>query len=36
MAKEYLEKNAGQAQFNAFLDYLRDKMKVEVSTQSKQ
>ena len=36
MAKEYLGKNAGQAEFNAYLDYLRGKIGVEVSDQSKQ
>jgi peptidyl-prolyl cis-trans isomerase D len=36
MAHDYLEKNAGQVQFNAFLDYLRNKLKVEVSELSKQ
>ncbi|MFZ4699091.1 MAG: SurA N-terminal domain-containing protein [Candidatus Methylumidiphilus sp.] len=36
MAKDYLSKNAGQAEFNAFLDYLRDKVGVKVTEQSKQ
>ncbi len=36
MAKDYLAKNAGQAEFNAYLDYLRAKIGVEVSAQFKQ
>jgi len=36
MAKDYLGKNAGQAEFNAYLDYLRGKIGVEVSAQLKQ
>ena len=36
MAKDYLVKNGGQVQFNAFLDYLRNKMGVKVSAQFNQ
>ena len=36
MAKDYLVKNGGQAQFNAYLDYLRNKTGVKVSAQFNQ
>ena len=34
MAKEYLTRNAGQAEFNAFLEHLRSQAKVKVNAQS--
>ena len=34
MAKDYLSKNAGQAEFNAYLDYLRDQMGVKITEQA--
>ncbi|CAG0967034.1 Peptidyl-prolyl cis-trans isomerase D [Anaerolineae bacterium] len=36
MAKQYLAKNTGQAEFTAYLDFLREKAKVKVNAQDKQ
>ncbi len=36
MAKEYLAKNAGQAELNAFLDHLRTQAKIKVNVADKQ
>ena len=36
MAKQYLAKNAGQAELTAYLDFLREKAKVQVNAQDKQ
>ncbi len=36
MAKDYLAKNAGQAELNAFLEHLRGQSKVKVNTADKQ
>jgi peptidyl-prolyl cis-trans isomerase D len=36
MAKDYLAKNAGQAELNAFLGHLREQAKVKVSASDKQ
>ncbi len=36
MAKDYLARNAGQSEFNAFLDYLREKTGVKVTAQNEQ
>ncbi|MFM8333820.1 MAG: SurA N-terminal domain-containing protein [Candidatus Methylumidiphilus sp.] len=36
MAKEYLSKNAGQAELNAFLGQLRERAKVKIANQDEQ